>query len=187
MNTRGFIESSSIILREIGEGIKALDAREVEGLVDAIRAADRIFCIGAGRSGILLQSFCMRLNHLGFKAYCIGGIPCPPAGYGDLVIASSGSGSTASVVAISKKARELGAKIAAITSSRQNEIAAIADQVLLIDAPSDLTNDGRRSRQPMRTLFEQTAFLACETIIVILMSRCTVSETEMAGRHANLE
>jgi len=187
MNARGFIESSSIILREIDEGIKALDTKETEALADAISAAGRIFCIGAGRSGILLQSFCMRLNHLGFKAYCIGGIPCPPARYGDLLIASSGSGSTASVVAISKKAHELGARIAAITSSRRNEIATMADLVLLIDAPSDLRNDGRRSRQPMRTLFEQIAFIACETIIAILMERCTVSEREMAGRHANLE
>jgi len=180
------IEGSSI-LEEIKQGINQLDFSQIEIVINEIQAAKRIFCLGAGRSGIMLQAFCMRLNHLGLQAFMLGTIPCPPAEPGDLVIAASGSGETVGVLAILQKAKKLGVRTIVITTSNNSEISACADMVIRICAPKELVNDNSQSNQPMRTLFEQVSFIIYELIITILKKRQHISEEEMAKRHANLE
>jgi hypothetical protein len=59
-----------------------------------------------------------------------------------------------------------------------------------IEAPASLEKaerDGLVSRQPMKTLFEQTLFIFCESMVLMLIHRTKQGINQLARRHANLE
>lgn len=176
------------ILHEVEVALGFVDPNVGPQLVADLLKARQIFCLGAGRSGILLRAFCMRLNHLGSSAYMVGGLPCPPAGVGDLIVAASGSGTTVSVVSILKRGRAAGARVILFTASEASAEELNADVVIRISAPSKLVNgDNQRTRQPMRSLFEQTVFILCEALVCQLRDHLGLAEAALADRHANLE
>jgi 6-phospho-3-hexuloisomerase len=180
------IQTGQTILQEISLGLNKLKARQVDQLLMEIKNANRVFCIGAGRSRIMLGAFCMRLNHLGIEAYVAGNIPCPPALKGDLIIAASGSGTTPSVISVLGRVKEAGARIAVVTASQGRDLTEIADLVVDIEAPNSLINtDNQESRQLMRTLFEQILFILEEALIAVLSENIPVEE--IVSRHTNLE
>jgi len=186
MNKQRFVKVWSSILKEIEEGLAKIDERQVAELINSIKGAHRIFCLAAGRSKSILRMFCIRLNHLGLEAYEVGGIPCPPITSKDILIASTGSGSTVSVLAILKKAKEEGAKNIIITANDNQELRLLADKLILITAPSGLNNrDDLRSKQLMRALFEQIVFILQESIISILSDNMPIDD--IVKRHTNLE
>lgn len=188
MNSPNELQTCAAILSEMGATLKKIDARGPAALVREVDAAQRVFCVGAGRSGILLQAFCMRLNQLGKDSYLAGGIPCPPAGPGDLIVAASGSGTTSGVAAILERGKESGARIVVFTAKQSDEPVLGADLTIIIPAPAGLLPDGMiRSHQPMRTLFEQLVFLICEAVVCTLKDQWNVTDPDMASRHANLE
>lgn len=176
------------IIREVEKGLACVDGQEVSTIVEAILSAGQVFCVGTGRSGAIMQAFCIRLNHLGLKAFYIGNIACPPATKADLIIACSGSGKTTSVLSIVQKAKQIGLRICLITSQTDQESTVLTDDILHIEAPNELINmDNGLSKQPMRTLFEQIVFFVCEAMVAMLQERLHISEVDMAHRHANLE
>lgn len=176
------------ILGEIQASLQDVNPADLDGLVAEIERAPKVFCLGAGRSGILLQAFCMRLNHLGVEAYMAGGLPCPPVGANDLIIVASGSGETRSVSAVLEQGRLAGARVALFTARRSGGRSMTADVTVVIPAPSGLVNrEHPQNLQPMRTLFEQSFFLLCEAIVCWLKLKKGIGEEEMAQRHANLE
>ena len=180
------ITAGQNILAELGNSFNRLQAPQVNQLLEEIRKAERVFCVGAGRSRVLLNAFCMRLNHLGLEAYVAGNIPCPPAKKGDLIIASSGSGATPSVNAIIRQAHEAGGRIALITASPVRELAGIVDILVDITAPNALVNrENQESLQLMRSLFEQVCFVLYDSITAVLSEN--LSREEIAARHTNLE
>lgn len=188
MTYENIAETAHSILQEIDASLQALSRADIATLVDAIADAKQVFLVGAGRSRILLEAFCMRLNHLGFKAYMAGGLPCPPAGEGDLIVASSGSGTSGSVISVLTKGRSSGARVIMFTASSAELATLQADVAIRISAPNGLVNPGeQRSMQPMRSLFEQTVFVCCEAVVSVLKSRTGISDEAMAQRHANLE
>lgn len=188
MNANKSLEMANEIISELRAALNEVDPEAVELLVDEILNARQVFCLGAGRSGILLQAFCMRLNHLGVSAYMAGGLPCPPVQNGDLIVAASGSGTTPSVLSVLQQGKAAGARIALFTAKDKRKPVREADLTIFVPAPSRLVNDqGRHSQQPMRTLFEQVFFILCEAVVCILKDRKGIREQDMAQRHANLE
>jgi len=173
------------ILAEISDSFNKVLPSQAARLLDEIRGAQRIFCVGAGRSRIILNAFCMRLNQLGLESYVAGNVPCPPAGKGDLIIAASGSGTTPSVNAVLKRAKEAGGRVALLTASPVQHLAGIVDLTVDIQAPNALVNRESQSRQLMRTLYEQVCFLLYESIIAALSEN--IPPEEIACRHTNLE
>ncbi|MFL9921969.1 SIS domain-containing protein [Paraburkholderia fungorum] len=179
---------SNDILDEIQASLRGVNPADLKALVAEIERAPKVFCLGAGRSGILLQAFCMRLNHLGYEAFMAGGLPCPPVGADDLIIVASGSGETRSVSAVLEQGRLAGARVALFTARRPSARSMVADVTVAIPAPTGLVNrEHPQSLQPMRTLFEQAFFLLCEAIVCWLKKKKGIGEEEMAQRHANLE
>jgi 6-phospho-3-hexuloisomerase len=182
-----FHEACDSIIKEIHYGICQVNPSEINAFIALIESAHHIFCFGSGRSGLILQTFCMRLNHLGLKAFWVGSIDCPPATPDDALLVCSASGKTASVLPVMQNAKIAGAKIGVITTAKNNESTNFFDAIVHINAPFELINEDKKSKQPMKTLFEQTAFILCESIISLLQKRNKISEEEMARRHSNLE
>lgn len=154
------------ILKEVKKSSN-IDERQIRMLVADIVKADRIFVEGAGRSGYVADSFAMRLKHLGLK---VGS----KLGDDDLMIVISGSGKTPLIL---KKVKKLKGKttIFCITMDSKSPIAKLADNVLVIKA--------KKSKQPLRSLFEQEGLLFLDAVILRLMKKLKISEKQMWRRH----
>ena len=181
----------------IGQVLSELEACvsqvSVESLAQAlvlIESAPRIFVTGAGRSGLCMRALGMRLMHLGKTVYVVGETTTPGIAAKNLLIIGSGSGRTVSLQAMAKQARFYDAKILLFTTDATSPMAELADQLVLIPAPSLGMNEGERdhmSIQPMGTLFEQSLLILCDSLILELMRQSGVSAAQMLERHANLE
>jgi 6-phospho-3-hexuloisomerase len=183
-------EAYTLILGELKESLTRVHGAQGEQLLKAILDAKKIFVVGAGRMGILLSTFSVRLNHLGFPSYIVGAVNCPPIGPEDLLIVASSSGETPTVREVVIKAEKEKARIAAITAVPGSTIAALASYVVHIQAPSSLADsehDALLSKQPMKTLFEQTLFVFLEAVVLMLMRKTGQTSSDLAQRHGNLE
>ncbi|NLW76696.1 MAG: SIS domain-containing protein, partial [Methanomicrobiales archaeon] len=61
-----------MMISRIGEIAQTLQQDEVDCFISELMRAERIFVVGAGRSGFVAKSFAMRLMHLGFTSYVVG-------------------------------------------------------------------------------------------------------------------
>jgi 6-phospho-3-hexuloisomerase len=177
------------ILAEIQRVFARIGEAELAGFEEYVIKAPRVFVAGAGRSGLMARAFAMRLMHLGKRVFFVGDVTSPSVVSGDLLIVASGSGETESLVAISRKAKKLGAKLATITIYPQANIGSMADCVIKIDAPTAKSNmkTAGVSIQPMGSLFEQSLLLILDYVILDIMSKTGITSEQMFMNHANLE
>ena len=186
MNTT---EYAKIIVEELGHTLSQVDAVNGEKLTDAILKAGKVFVAGAGRSGFAAKAFAMRLMHMGFDTYVVGETITPNLEANDLFLVASGSGETGSLVGMSRKAKQIGAKLATVTIRPEGSIGQLADIVIRIPAPTPKASvlDDFKSIQPMGSLFEQSLLLYLDAVILRLMKKQGNDSDTMFTRHANLE
>jgi len=180
----------ALVLEEINECLSRVDGEQVDEMIDFILTSEKIILVGAGRMGLMLQTFSARLNHLGIPAFIAGTIGCPPIGEGDLLLVASSSGETATVREIARIAHRQSAKIFTITANTTSTIAGISSKTLYLQAPASLhpqQDDSLISKQPMKTLFEQSLFVLLESLVLSLMERTGQKADNLSKRHANLE
>ena len=186
MNIQAYI---SQMLDELSKTVGHVCNDSAEKLADLIIETQTVFVAGAGRSGLAMKSFAMRLMHLGFDAYVVGETVTPSITEKDMLLIGSGSGSTSSLVVNANKADAIGATICLITIDENSPIGQVAEVVLTIPAPTPkIDRDlGFHSVQPMGSLFEQSLLLTLDAIILLLMERTGQTPESMFTRHANLE
>ncbi len=198
----------SMIHAEIGGALGAIDAEAGERLEERILQARRVFLAGAGRSGLIIRAFAMRLMHLGLQVYVVGETTTPAIEAGDLLVIGSGSGETAGLLAMAEKARALRAAVALVTIHPGSSIGRQADLVVRLpgttpkaapkaqgQAGPPMSRPGPRPRapqpqesiQPRASLFEQAMLLLFEAVVLGLMERRGYDPERMFVRHANLE
>jgi 6-phospho-3-hexuloisomerase len=165
----------------------ALDYSEFEPLIKNIQEAGAIFLIAAGRSGFAMRSVAMRLMHLGFRVYFVGDTTTPAIQAGDLLWAASGSGTTGSIVRVAEKAKQVGAKIVAITTNASSALAGIADAHITVPAAEKEDHGGDRSKQYAGSLFEQFLLLIGDAIFTELWKLDGSAAETLWMRHANME
>lgn len=177
------------ILKELCRTLEAIDPTEVTALIEAIGRASRIFVAGAGRSGLVMRGFAMRLMHLGRIVHVVGESTTPAITDDDLLLIGSGSGATAGPLQNAQTASSVGATIALVTIRNESPIGRLADHSLSIQAPTPKLEQatGFRSVQPMGSLFEQSLGLLLDALIIQLMAQTDQDQSAMFGRHANLE
>ncbi|WP_460323714.1 6-phospho-3-hexuloisomerase [Paenibacillus sp. YSY-4.3] len=178
------------ILGELDQAANEIAAEQLDQLMKAILSAERIFVAGAGRSGLMMRAFAMRLMHLGLEVYVVGETVTRSLGKGDLLLIGSGSGETRSLVPMAEKARSLEATVGALTLSPESSLGRLADLIVkLPGAPKDQADNTAATAtvQPMGSLFEQLLLLACDAVILALMDKQELSGRAMYGNHANLE
>lgn len=173
-----------LIIEKITGILAATDPNYDEKLTAMLDKATRIFVAGAGRSALVARFFAMRLMHGGYDVYVVGEIVTPSIRKGDLLIVISGSGETETMIAYTKRAKELGAEIALISTKSSSTIADLADTVFPIGSP-DLY--GKVVGMPMGTTFELSTLIFLEATISHIIHEKGIPEEEMRTRHANLE
>ncbi len=176
-----------------------LQDEEIDAFIQEILAADRIYVMGAGRSGLVAKAFAMRLMHIGFTAFVVGETITPAMRRNDLLVIFSGSGRTKTIADIAETAKEIGGRIALITSNRESLIGKLADAMVIIENQRDEIRDEtaefevrqmtgeHKSFAPLGTLFETAAMIFADACISRLMEVSMVDEKALKNRHANIE
>lgn len=168
--------------------LSKISDEQSDALVEAVLAADKVFFVGVGRVLLSLQAICKRFAHLGIDAHYVGEITEPAITENDLLIVGSSSGESLFPVAIAKKAKLLGAKVAWVGSNTHSTIAALADYQVRIPVQSKIgCPDELRSQQPMTSLFEQALLLYGDAIARVIVERKALELASLWQYHANLE
>ena len=173
-----------LIIEKISGILEATDDTYDVKLTQMLDNAKRIFIAGAGRSKLVGNFFAMRLVHGGYDVSVVGEIVTPSIKNGDLLIIISGSGETEQLIAFTKSAQKVGAKIVLISAKNDSTIGDMADAVFQIGR-SDLY--GKVLGMPMGTVFELSTLLFLEATISHVIHEKGIPEEVMRERHANLE
>jgi 6-phospho-3-hexuloisomerase len=176
-----------LILEENVKLSRKIDTESLIPLITSIQHSKRIFLIAAGRSGFALRGAAMRLMHLGLTVYFVGDTTTPAIKKGDLLIVASGSGTTASMVRAAEKAIAVGAKVVAITTAPESDLAKLAFHTVVIPAAGKQEFDGNNSKQYAGSLFEQFLFLLMDIVFQSLWKIQGTPAEVLWERHANLE
>ncbi|PWV95579.1 6-phospho-3-hexuloisomerase [Paenibacillus cellulosilyticus] len=175
------------ILLELQRTLQSVDELQINKLAEHIIGAGTVFVAGAGRSGLMMRAFAMRLMHLGIRAYVVGETVTPGIAAGDLLLIGSGSGETKGLVSMASKAQSLQATVAAITVVPESTIGSLAAALIHVPAATKEAGTTAASIQPMGSLFEQSMLLVLDAVVLRLMERTGLRADAMFGNHANLE
>ncbi len=159
----------------------ALPADAAERTARQVQAHARVFVYGAGRSGLMLRAFAMRLAQMGRTAYVVGETTTPAIGEGDLLLLASASGTTHSVCHDAGAARQAGADLFVITATPGSPLTDIRPADILLRTGSKDHPGG--SSQIMGSLFEQALLLFLD----LVAAQIPADRAAMRRRHANLE
>jgi 6-phospho-3-hexuloisomerase len=188
-----------LMTRKIGAIADSLSDDETEAFLQEILRAERIYVMGAGRSGLVAKAFAMRLMHLGFTAYVVGETITPAMRQNDLLIIFSGSGRTRTIADIAETGKDIGGRIALVTANRESMIGKMADAIVIMESQRDEVKDEtaefevrqmtgeHRSFAPLGTLFETAAMIFSDACISRLMEISKIDEKQLKDRHANIE
>ncbi len=199
MGLNGYQRAADDLVASVRESLKRVKLDQVEKMIAEMLASTdrRILVLGAGRSGLIGRAFAMRLMHLGFKVYVIGETITPSVGKGDLIIALSGSGTTKLVVTAAEIGKTVGARIIAITSYPDSDIARLADHVVEIRGRTKVADEKdyflrqlmgeHEPMAPLGTVFEISLMTFLDGVVVELMHRLGLTESELRKRHATIE
>ncbi|WP_338252407.1 6-phospho-3-hexuloisomerase [Pyrodictium abyssi] len=185
----------------IDKVIERLKPEQIKQMLDTLervyRDGHKVLVMGAGRSGLVGRAFAMRLMHLGFNVYVLGETITPSIGKDDVVVAISGSGRTKLIVTAAEAAKKVNATVIAITSYPDSPLGQLADIVVEIPGRTKMAPDiDYFARQilgiheplaPLGTLFEDTALVFLDGVVVELMHRLGKSEADLRAKHANIE
>ncbi len=149
-----------------------------------IDAAERIFVMGMGRSGLIGKMFAIRLCHLGKECYVVWDACTPPIHKGDLLLAISGSGTTSAVMNVIKKSAEESADVM-LVSANPDALSDLPSAKLMFIDVTKVQCD--RSLFPMGTIFELSTIVCLDLVIADIIDRKNIDAHLLRKRHANLE
>ncbi|RWI90969.1 SIS domain-containing protein [Mesorhizobium sp.] len=187
--TQAGSELFATALGELGAVLGRIDDGRVDAACEMLAGAGKIVVYGCGREALQVKGFAMRLFHLGLPVSVVGGMTTPPLGQGDVFLASSGPGETATVLTLMRVAREAGAKVVLLTAEPAGSAAKLADFTLLVPAQTMASDQGaaRSSVLPMGSLFEAALFLLFEVMVLKLEALTGATPETMRARHTNME
>ncbi len=188
VSTKPVAERAQNILTEIKTVLSKINEQEVDALVNHILSSKRIIASGAGRVGMAVRGFVMRLKHLGLDAYILGDANVPSLRQQDLFLVCSGSGETQTIYELVLIAQKNQANIALITGNPESRMGKVAQSIVQIKAPSKTKKiENFVSIQPMTTLNEQSIAIFFDALVLRLMEELNETHDTMWARHSNLE
>lgn len=184
------------ITQHLTSTARKLSRSQVESFIKVLLSARRVFAVGAGRSGLVVKAFAMRLMHLDLDVYVVGETITPAIRVGDVLVAVSGSGETDLVVQAAKVAKKVGAKIVGITSYPNSSLSRLSDLTVIIPGRKKVARTPTYMRRelageyasltPLGTLFEISSLVFLDSVIASLMVKLGRKEDELRARHATI-
>lgn len=180
------------ILDELKEWLYSVSDEEINHLIALIAISKNIIGYGAGRMGLSLKAFIMRLSHLGKSAYYYTDTSLPCVGKEDLYIFASGSGKTRTVLQLAEIAKEKGCKIASIVGDKESPLAKLSDVKVTFKSCNGNLNsedspDKINSIQIMSTLNEQGLYLLGDLISKRYCDILLLNPGNLKDKHNNVE
>jgi 6-phospho-3-hexuloisomerase len=177
-----------IILEENNSLIKHISEKAAEDFIQRILNAESIFFSAQGRAGFILRCFCMRLMHLGHSVYFCGETVTPAITGNDMLIVLSGSGETPSTLEAVRLAKQYKAETYGILGNIESRIGSLVDHSIQIPGTTKLCRDGEpKSLQMAGSLFEQSAFLYLEAVVLKIYQTRKKDVGSVSSRHAIIE
>jgi 6-phospho-3-hexuloisomerase len=182
------VGTRTLIIGEVTRALDHIDPQQISDLINAIMSSDRVFCIAVGRVMLALQALAKRLAHLGISVHCVGDINEPAITANDLLIVASGSGESIIPLAIARKAKTFGAKVAHIGSSPESSLREITNVFVRIPVKTKLNHpDELDTMQAMTTIFDQALYLLGDMMSMIIAEKKCLTHDQLWHYHANLE
>jgi 6-phospho-3-hexuloisomerase len=176
--------SLSLVLTEICDVAERFDHGQVQVFVAELLGASRIYVAGQGRSGLAGQGLAQRLMHNGLSTYIVGDVVVPAVAPGDVCIAVTASGKTATTLHQAGRAKDAGARLVAVTQPGQSPLLELSDAALLI--PSSPPS-GLPTQQYATTLFCQFAQLLFDSVCRLVLQKLGQHDSDLRRRHTNFE
>jgi 6-phospho-3-hexuloisomerase len=163
--------------REVGVVLERIPAGAAATLGRAVRRARRVYLLGRGRTGLIAETFGVRLAQMGIETHLAGSPMATAIGRGDLLLACSSTGWGAEWARL---ARRRGARVAALVGARAR-FPRGADPRIRIDAVA------RRGGPPLLlgSLFEQALLLFLDAVAAWLMEDLGLTEAHLWRRHTD--
>lgn len=181
-------ELLATILGEIEQVVHRLDSASLDLLADQLNTAEHVLVTGEGRSGFMARALAMRLTHLGLSVHVIGETTTPAVRGSDLVIAVSGSGTTAAPVRVVEQAHRQGARVVAVTTDPASPLAEQAELVVHVPAATKYRRPGEAATiQPLSSLFDQACHIAFDGVCLRLALLRGIGNDAAKAAHANTE
>lgn len=181
-------ENANSEISELQQVFDRMSDADIEPLMDALISAKKVVCYGAGREGLGLKFFVMRLMHLGKDAHWGMEDTAPNVGPGDVFMVSCGPGFYSHVVYLAELAKKAGAKVVTVTAAPDSDIGRVSDVVCWLPAMAwRAKGDLVQTKQTMGNLYEQSAVLLFDVISQELKVKMGLSDEEMEARHRNYE
>ena len=187
VQTQSYSFNRNLVLSELERTLAAVSEPQIAAAQRMILAANRLFVMGAGRTGLALKMAAMRLMHLGLVVHVAGEVTTPAIRSGDLLVVASGSGTTAGPVHAAEVAVKAGARVLALTATPDSKLATLAQGLIVIPAVAKQDHHGMRSEQYAGALFEQSTLLIMDAMFQAMWREGGASAEELWKRHANLE
>lgn len=184
MDVREWLDAD---MEELALCLEQVDCGQIAALGEEILRSRQVFVAGAGRSGLVMRMAALRLMQLGLSVFVVGDVTAPASGPGDLLIVGSASGETAGVLALARRAQELGARVAALTARPTSSIAMLAERRVIIRGTTPKATGGPASRLPMASVLEQAFLVVVDALVAWLAAHMGQTDGTMMARHANLE
>ncbi len=175
------LEQLEYLTRCCTEALSGITEEEKTALVNLILAGKRIFIFGVGRSGLVGQTFAIRLVQLGLQVYFIGDMTTPIIGKEDVLILISNTGHTMSAVKTAEIAKRLGTHVVSVTSEKNSNLAKKSDTVILVKPKKTKEME---ERAPLGTIFEDATILFFDTLVPELMRKLGSKEEDLRNNHA---
>jgi 6-phospho-3-hexuloisomerase len=186
------------IIDHLDEVTDKLDIEAAKAMLQKIIDGNRIFVMGAGRSGLVAKAFAMRLMHLGFSVYVVGETTTPAVRPDDVVVAISVSGETRSIADLGKIVKYIGSTLLTVTSKKESTLGRISDIVVVLPSKTKIDPDAGgcleknmrgdyKNLPPLGTSFEITSLIFLDSLIAQLITLTGTSEAELKSRHTNIE
>lgn len=183
------------ILDEIGVILNSFNENDVDAFCEFIMSHKNSKFLGysAGRMGIGLKSFIMRLNHLGIDAHWYTDNNIPRYKKNDVFICCSNSGETKTVRTILDIFKnKTGGFAISLVGNEKSYIAEHSDFFLKFTSVNggmnskDATNK-ITSIQPMTTACEQAMMIFFDIVVLKLMEMMKITVDDMKNIHTNIE
>lgn len=168
--------------------MQRFDYDNLQRIADIIDGAKNIFVAGRGRSRQTAMNFGQRLSQFGKNVYVVGMATAPSIKEGDVLVLSSGSGSTPTLVDFAKTAMAVGAKVVLFTASRGAEVAKLgADTFYVSDYNyQDDTGSDREIYKQIYAYYDYPTNLALETVLTYIMQKNGISRQQAEVEKPNL-
>ncbi len=197
-NCEDLLLSMRQIIDHLDEVADKLDVEATKAMLQKIVEGNRIFVMGAGRSGLVAKAFAMRLMHLGFSVYVVGETTTPAVRTTDVVVAISGSGETRSIADLGKIVKDIGSTLITVTSKKESTLGRISDVVVVLPSKTKIDPDAGgcleknmrgdyKNLPPLGTSFEITSLIFLDSLIAQLIRLKGITESELKSRHTNIE